>query len=266
MGIRAMHTAATGMRAQDFRIDVIANNLANVNTTGFKRQEALFQDLLYQQIRAAGTLSGPSSRVPEGVQVGLGVRVAGTARDFAQGSLEETQGELDIAILGDGFFRVTLPSGQEAYTRDGHFAYDPTTAQIVDANGNPLADGISIPAEATAVSISREGVVQVSLPDSTTLTTVGQIQLARFQNPGGLLAKGDNLYVVQDEQITGAPTLLNPGQDGAGVLQQGFLETSNVDLVDALVDMIKAQRGFETNSRVISTSDEMLQTVNNLRR
>ncbi len=266
MAIRAMHTAATGMRAQDFKLDVIANNLANVNTTAFKKQEALFSDLLYQKIREAGTLSGSAGHVPEGIQVGLGTRIAATSRDFAQGSLDETRRPLDIAIQGDGFFRVTLADGREAYTRDGHFTFDPTTTQLVDSNGNPLADGVSIPATATDVSISRQGVVQVATPGSTTLTTVGQIQLVRFQNAAGLRAIGDNLYVVGDEQITGAPTLLTPGSDGAGDLQQGFLETSNVDLVNELVDMIKAQRAFETNSRVISTADEMMQTVSNLRR
>lgn len=266
MGIRAMQTAATGMRAQDFKLDVIANNLANVNTTAYKKSEALFSDLLYQRIREAGTLSGSAGHVPEGIQVGLGTKLAATSRDFAQGSLDETQRELDIAIQGQGFFRLILANGQEAYTRDGHFVFDPTTSQLVDSNGNPLADGISIPADATDISISRQGVVQVATPGSTTLTTVGQIQLVRFQNPAALVARGDNLYVVGDEQITGAPTVLNPGQDGAGELLQGFLETSNVDLVNELVDMIKAQRAFETNSRVITTSDEMMQTVANLRR
>lgn len=266
MGVRAMYTAATGMRAQDLQIDIIANNLANVNTTAFKKQAGRFMDLLYQQIREAGTLSGSASRVPEGSQVGLGTRVAATSRDFAQGSLDETRSPLDIAIQGDGFFRLALPDGREAYTRDGHFTFDPTTSALVDSNGNLLADGISIPADATGVTISRQGVVQVSLPGSTTLTTVGQIQIVRFQNPAGLRAVGDNLYIVQDEQITGAPTIFTPGEGGAGSLQQGFLESSNVDLVNELVHMIKAQRAFEMNSNVIRTVDGMLQTVSNLAR
>lgn len=266
MGIRAMHTAATGMRAQDFKLDVIAHNLANVNTHAFKKSRALFTDLLYQQLLEPGTLAGASNRVPEGIQVGLGARVAGTSRDFSQGSLEETRRKLDIAIQGDGFFRVNLPSGQEAYTRFGHFVVDPTTSQLVDSNGNVLADGISIPADATDVSISRDGTVQVSTPLATTLTQVGQIQLVRFQNPAGLTPMGDSLFVVTSEEITGAPQLTTPGLQGAGVLQQGFLETSNVDLVNELVDMIKTQRGFEINSQMIQAANQMMETVNNLRR
>jgi len=265
--MRALGTAATGMKAMTIQIDVIANNLANINTTGFKRGRALFQDLFYQQLRQPGTTNGLGSENPSGVQVGLGVQVASTMDVFDQGDFEPTGRELDVAIRGRGFFMMTIYDdvGEGiGYTRDGNF--------FINANGDMVLGGpdgflleppVTVPTDYLTVNISPAGQVSVTTPGSVTPTEAGTIQLANFTNPEGLVKVGDNLYVRSAS--SGDPTISDPGNEGAGRLVQQFLEKSNVSPVRALTSLIQAQRAFELNSRVIETADEMLQVVNNLK-
>jgi len=265
MGLRALYTAATGMTAQSVGIDVIANNLANVNTTAFKRQQVTFEDMLYQEQKQAGA-TGSEGNIPSGLHIGLGTKVASTNRVFTQGSMEVTDRPYDVAIEGNGFFKVKLPSsigGGSGYTRAGVFSRD-QNGNLTTQGGYALEPAITIPAEATWVSIKRDGTVMTGIGDDTTGSEAGQIQLSTFINPEGLLAHGQNIFL--ESEASGSPTEQNPGEGGAGELVQGSLEASNVEVVKELVHMIESQRAFEMNSQVIQTSDEALQVVANLLR
>jgi flagellar basal-body rod protein FlgG len=258
---RSLFTGATGMRGQQLSLDVLANNLANVNTTAFKRSRVDFQDLLYQTIRAPGAVSAQGFEIPSGIQLGNGVGVAAVTKLFQQGSFIATSNSLDAAIEGDGFFQITMPDGSIAYTRDGSFKMN-RDGILVTSDGFPLEPEITIPDDAIAVTIGSDGTISVTHSDSTT-DELGQIELARFINPAGLLSSGRNLYL--ETEASGDPVLTVPGEEGAGTLRQGFLEGSNVSVVDEIVQLIITQRAFEVNSSVIRTSDEMLQTANNMR-
>lgn len=258
--IRALHTAATGMDAQQQRIDVISNNLANVNTTGFKKQRADFQDLLYQTVRAPGTTSAQGTAVPSGLQVGTGVRTAATHRTFTTGDLMNTGNQLDVAIEGAGFFQVTMPGGQIAFTRAGNFELD-QQGQMVTTDGYLLDPSIAIPPGAKTVAIGADGTVSATLDGETAPTEVGQIQLVNFVNPGGLQAIGRNFY--QATIASGDAQTGTPGQQGLGSLMQNFLEGSNVKVVEEMINLISSQRAYDINSKVIQASDEMLQTTTN---
>ena len=259
--MRALYTAASGMIAQQYNMDTISNNLANVNTTGFKGNQARFQDLVYQQIQAPGTPVG-ASLVPVGQQVGLGVKVASSEKIFTQGSLIQTSNPLDVAIEGDGFFQITMPDGTTGYTRDGGFKED-ANGSLVTANGYFLQPQITIPQNAIAVSIGQDGTVSAQVPGSSQPQTLGQIQLARFVNPAGLSPIGGNNIYTQTA-ASGPPIVTTPGLNGAGNLQGGFLENSNVQVVNEIVNMIVAQRAYEANSKAIGASDQMIATAVNL--
>lgn len=259
--IRALHTAATGMEAQQQRIDVIANNLANVNTTGFKKSRADFQDLLYQQVRAPGTAAAQGVTVPTGVQVGTGVRTVSTHRTFTAGDLLQTGNQFDLAIEGDGFFQVTLPGGEQAFTRAGNFEVDPQ-GMLVTPDGYPLDPAIVVPPGATAATVGADGTVSVTVAGENEATEVGQIQLATFINPGGLRSIGRNF--LQPTTASGQPQVNPPGLQGAGTLAQGFLEMSNVKVVEEMIGLISSQRAYEVSSKVITATDEMMQKTSNL--
>lgn len=261
--MKALSTAATGMLAQQLNVDIIANNIANQQTTAFKRRRAEFQDLLYQNIERVGaTTTAQGSTIPSGVQVGVGVQAAGVYRIATQGSLESTDNPLDLAINGDGYFRVQTPDGEEFYTRAGSFQID-QDGQLVTPEGFQVLPGINIPQEAVDVTINREGEVQVKLDGQVNPQVVGQLDLAIFPNEAGLEAIGSNFLV--ETQASGPPNVAIPGTDGFGSIEQGFLERSNVDPVKEITNLITAQRAYELNSRVIQTSDEMLNAVNGLR-
>ncbi len=254
---RALWTAAAGMAVQQTNLDVISNNLANVNTTGFKKSRAEFQDLLYQTVNAPGTASSSSTNLPSGVQIGLGAKTAAVKRMFVQGDFKNTGNSLDVIIAGDGFFKVSKPDGTQVYTRDGAFQVN-ESGNVVTNQGFLLDPPIVIPPDAKGVTIGADGTVSVQQPDNTT-AQVGTIELARFVTPGGLQSLGNNLYAPT--VASGDALLGSAGKEGFGELQQGFLETSNVEIVNELVDMITAQRAYELNSRAIRASDEMLQQV-----
>jgi flagellar basal-body rod protein FlgG len=253
--IRSLWISKTGLEAQQFNVDVISNNLANVSTNGFKRQRPIFEDLLYQVLRQPGAQSSQTTQVPTGLQVGTGVAPVTTARIFTEGNLTNTGGSLDMAIDGRGLFQVLLPNGELAYTRDGAFQLD-NQGQIVTANGFQLQPAITIPSNALSITIGLDGTVSVTQPNSATPTQIGTIQLADFINPGGLLAKGGNLF--QETASSGPPTVNDPGSNGLGSVLQGFVETSNVIVTEELVNLITAQRAYELNARAVRTSDEML--------
>jgi len=261
--IRALYTAATGMEAQQLNIDVIANNLANVNTTGFKRSRADFQDLLYQTLRVPGALSSTNTRVPTGIQVGLGTRPAAVQKLFTQGDFQQTGNDLDWVIEGDGFFQILHPNGEIAYTRAGAFKLD-DQGRIVNSDGYPLEPSITIPSDATKIIVASDGTVSVEQPGKTAPTEVGTVELAKFANPAGLNSIGRNLYLPT--LSSGDPVTSTPGRDGLGTLAQGFLEASNVNLVEEMVGMIVAQRAYEINAKAIQAADEMLQIANNVKR
>ncbi len=261
--LRALWTAATGMRAQQLHIDVIANNLANVDTVGFKRTRIDFQDLMYQTLRPPGADSTTTTKIPTGIQVGLGVRPAALEKIFLQGNFKQTGNPLDIAIEGKGFFRIQLPNGEIAYTRAGAFKLD-DQGRIVTSDGYPLDPIITIPQNAIDISIGEDGTVSVLQPGATTYTQVGQITLVDFPNPAGLRAIGRNLFKETD--TSGAPIEGTPGQDQFGTLAQGYIEASNVDVVEEMVNLIIAQRAYEANSRAIQTGDDMLRVANELKR
>ena len=256
--IRALYTAATGMEAQQLNIDVIANNLANVSTSGFKKSRADFQDLLYQTLKEPGVSATGTTQVPTGIQVGLGVRPAAVERIHLQGDFNQTTNPLDVAIEGDGLFQVTLPDGNPAYTRAGAFKLD-STGSVVTSEGDPITPQITIPQGAESINIGNDGTVSVTLAGQSAPTQVGQIQTVRFANPAGLRAEGRNLF--RETDTSGTPQLGTPGQDGLGQLSQGFLESSNVSVVEELVAMITGQRAYEINSRAITAADEMLRTA-----
>src|SRR6478752_8568166 len=245
--MRALHTAATGMMAQELNVQVISNNIANMRTTGYKRQRAEFQDLLYEQVRRVGAQSSDQGAVlPIGVELGSGVRTAGTPRVMTQGSLLPTQKTLDVAIRGEGFFRIQMPDGRTTYTRDGSFEMD-AQGRLVTAQGNLVQPGITIPQNATSVSVNSQGQVFVTLPGTNTPSQVGQIELSIFVNKAGLQSMGDNLYL--ETPASGAPQNGNPTTDGFGNLQQGYLEQANVEAVSEISDLIAAQRAYEMNAK-----------------
>ncbi len=261
--IRALWTAASGMQAQQKNIDVVANNLANVNTTGFKRSRADFQDLMYQNLKSSGAPSTNSTQVPNGIQIGLGTRLASVSKIFTTGDLTQTGNELDIAIEGDGFFQIQQPDGTTAYSRAGSFKKD-SQGRIVTPDGNPLLPEIVIPSNATKINIGSDGTVSVNQSGQTTPTTIGTIQLALFSNPSGLSSLGKNLY--QQTDASGSATTGTAGQNGLGTIAQGMVEMSNVSVAEEMVNMIVGQRAYEINSKAVQAADEMLQTANNLRR
>lgn len=261
--MRSLDIAGTGMLAQQTNVEVISNNIANMTTTGFKRRRAEFQDLLYQNLRRVGSNSSDAGTVvPSGAQVGLGVKTGAIYRINEQGNLQQTSNSLDVAIKGNGHFQVTLPSGETAYTRDGTFGLSPD-GQIVTADGYPIAPGITVPPNAHDVTINAGGEVQVKLDGQTAPQTVGTLQLATFANDAGLEAQGDNLLVAS--AASGQPSTGTPGSPGFGSVMQGFVETSNVNVVSEITNLITAQRAYEMNSRVITTSDQMQSTLTNLR-
>ncbi len=261
--MRSLDIAGTGMQAQQTNVEVISNNIANMTTTGFKRQRAEFQDLIYENLRRVGSNSSDSGTVvPSGAQVGLGVRTAAVYRISEQGNLQQTSNSLDVAIRGNGYFQVTLPSGDTAYTRDGTFGLAPD-GTIVTADGYAVQPGVTVPANAKSVTINNAGQVQVSLDGQTAPQTVGTIQLAVFPNEAGLEAQGDNLLL--QSAASGNPVTGTPTSPGFGSVMQGFVESSNVNVVSEITNLITAQRAYEMNSRVITTSDQMLSTLTNLR-
>lgn len=261
--MRALWSAASGMIAQQLNVDTIANNLANVNTAGFKRQRVDFQDLMYQTARVAGTPVAQGVELPTGIQVGLGTRAAATTKIFSQGMFQDTENALDVVIEGDGFFQVTTPSGALAYTRAGAFKTD-SKGSIVTSDGYQLEPAITLPANTNGISIGADGTVSVTVKGSTETQSIGQITIARFANPAGLSNIGHSLYAPT--AASGAAEVGTPGQDGRGGLAQGVLELSNVQVVEEMVNMITAQRAYEANSQAIKVADEMLQTANNTRR
>lgn len=261
--LRTLWIAASGMEAQALNIDVISNNLANVNTAGFKRSRADFQDLLYQTLRPAGTASSSGTEVPTGIQLGQGTRPVAVQKIFIQGDYQHTQNELDMAIEGDGFFQVVQPNGEIAYTRAGAFKLD-SEGRIVTSDGFSMEPEISVPTDTVAIAVGTDGTISVLQAGETEPVEVGTIQLARFVNPSGLMSLGRNLYLptlASGDAITGIG-----GEEGFGTLAQGYLEMSNVSVVEEMVNMIIAQRAYEVNSKAIQTADEMLQMANNVKR
>jgi flagellar basal-body rod protein FlgG len=262
--LRAMYSAASGMKAQEMNLDNIANNLANANTVGFKTRRAQFQDLMYQTVLAPGSAAGQQTIVPTGLQLGLGTRASSNEIVFTQGSPTETDNPLDMVIQGKGFFQVRMPSGELAYSRAGQFHLDKDGA-IVTSDGNALEPQITLPADSQAVVIAPDGTVTYTLPNQSAAQQAGQIQLANFQNPAGLNSLGRDLYSPTD--ASGDATVGTPGgPEGLGSLLQGYTEQSNVSIVDEFIGMIQAQRGYEANSKVITAADNMMQQVNSLQR
>ncbi len=261
--IKAMRTAASGMSAQQLNVDTIANNLANVNTTGFKRSKVEFQDVLYQNIKKAGTASAVGAQVPAGLAIGYGTRAASTPRQFTTGDLQLTGNPLDLAISGDGFFQIQYPDGTNVYTRDGAFKIS-GDGRVVNSDGFYMLPEVTIPDGATSISVGSDGVMEVMVFGQSDPVQIGQIELARFINPAGLNALGRNLFQTTSasgDAITDVPT-----QNGLGQLDQGYLEGSNVTVVDEMVNMIVAQRAYEMNAKAIQTADDMSATANNLKR
>jgi len=256
----SLWVAKTGLDAQQTRMSVIANNLANVNTTGFKKSHAVFEDLIYQNIKQAGGQTSQQTRSATGLEIGTGARLVATERDFAQGNLAQTDNALDVAINGSGFLQVLMPDGTTAYTRDGSMQLD-SEGNLVTASGYTILPGVNVPAEAQSLIIGQDGTVSVQIDGNATPQEIGTLTLADFVNPGGLEAKGENLYV--ETAASGAAQVGAPGADGLGSLRQGALESSNVNVVEELVDMIETQRAYELNSKAIETSDQMLAYVNN---
>jgi flagellar basal-body rod protein FlgG len=259
--IRSLWTSKTGLEGQQFNVDVISNNLANVSTNGFKRQRAVFEDLLYQVVRQPGAQSSQLNQVPSGLQLGTGVRPVATARVFTTGNLQQTGNQYDVAINGQGFFQVLLPDGTLAYTRDGSFQLD-NQGNLVTSSGYAVQPGITIPANTTSVTIAADGTVSAVVAGSQIATQIGTLQLANFINPGGLQARGENLYM--ETASSGAPQINQPTTNGMGSLNQFSVETSNVSVTEELVNLITAQRAFEINSRSIQSSDQMLQKLTQL--
>lgn len=259
--IKSLWIAKTGLSAQQMNMDIISNNLANVSTNGFKRQRAVFEDLLYQTVRQPGAQTSEQTRLPSGLQIGTGVRPVATERMHSQGNLEVTDNSNDVAINGQGFFQVLMPDGTQAYTRSGAFQVN-QNGQLVTASGYEIQPGITIPSNATKMTITRDGIVSVRLANQTNEVQVGQLTLHTFINDTGLESVGENLYV--ETESSGTPTENMPGLNGAGLLYQGYVETSNVNVAEELVNMIQVQRAYEINSKAISASDQMLQRLNQL--
>ena len=259
--IRSLWIAKTGMEGQQTKLDAISNNLANVGTNGYKRGGVVFEDLMYQNLRQTGAADGGQATLPTGLQVGLGSRVAASTRNFAQGGLQQSSSDFDLAIKGQGFFQITLPDGTTGYTRDGSFQLD-ANGQLVTSAGHAVVPGITIPPNAQKVTVAQDGTVSVTVPGQAQPQAVGQIQLASFINPAGLDPRGGNLYA--ESASSGAPQAGAPGANGLGSLQQGMVEGSNVNVVEELVAMIATQRAYELNSKAITTSDQMLQRLGQL--
>lgn len=259
--IRSLWIAKTGLEAQQTQLDVISNNLANVSTNGFKRSRAVFEDLLYQTLRQPGAQSSQQTQLPSGLQIGTGVRPVATVKVFTQGNLQQTGNPLDIAIQGHGFFQVLQPDGTTAYTRDGSFQVDSQGA-LVTSSGYHVQPAITIPATAQSVTIGQDGTVSVMLPGTTKTTQVGTLQLVNFANPSGLQSAGENLYL--ETASSGTANTNTPGTNGLGRLSPGYVETSNVNVVEELVSMIQTQRAYEINSKAIATSDQMLQKLSQI--
>ena len=261
--MKALYIASTGMAAQERNVEVISNNIANMRTTGYKKQRAEFQDLLYQTLRRAGSsTSDQGTMVPAGIEIGSGVKTAATPRVMSQGTVSPTEKELDIAIRGEGFFSIQMPDGTTTYTRDGSFERSPE-GEIVTVDGYTVQPGITLPDGATGVSISADGLVEAFLPGATAPTQMGQLQISRFVNKAGLESVGDNLF--RETASSGPAQTGTPNQDGMGNLMQGYLEMSNVNAVTEIADLIAAQRAYEMNARVISGADQMLQATSQLR-
>jgi flagellar basal-body rod protein FlgG len=258
---RSLYIAATGMNAQQAQMDTISNNLANVSTNGFKGSRAVFEDLLYQTIRQPGANSTQQTELPSGIQLGTGVQQVATERLYTQGNLQQTGNSKDVAINGQGFFQVQMPDGTTAYTRDGSFQTN-AQGQLVTSSGYQVLPAITIPQNATSLTIGSDGVVSVSTAGSTATTQIGSLQVATFINPTGLDAKGENLF--QETTSSGTPNVATPGLNGAGTLNQGYVEASNVNVVQELVNMIQTQRAYEINSKAVTTSDQMLQTLSQM--
>jgi flagellar basal-body rod protein FlgG len=256
--INSLWIAKTGMEAQQMQLDVISNNLANVSTNGFKRGHVVFEDLMYQNLRQVGSSTSEQSTLPTGLQIGLGVHAVATSRTFSQGSMQQTSNNLDVAIQGNGFFQVTMPDGTTGYTRDGSFQLD-NQGRVVNSSGLLVQGGVTVPATATSVSIAANGTVTAAIPGTTTPQTIGTITMSSFINPAGLEPMGQNMY--QESAASGQPTAATPGTNGMGTLMQGYVETSNVNVVQELVNMIQTQRAYEMNSKAIQTSDQMLQKL-----
>ena len=259
--INSLWISKTGMEAQQTQLDVISHNLANVSTTGYKRAQAVFEDLMYQNLRQVGSNTSDQSQLPTGLHLGLGVRTVATSRSFAQGTIQQTSNNLDVAIQGNGFFQITLPDGSNAYTRDGSFQVD-NQGQLVTAGGLVVANGVTVPANAKNISIATDGTVTATIPGTTQPQQIGNIILASFINPAGLEPLGQNLFA--ESPASGQPNTGTPGTNGIGTVTQGFLETSNVNVVQELITMIQTQRAYEMNSKAIQTSDQMLQKLGQL--
>ncbi|GAA4417487.1 flagellar basal-body rod protein FlgG [Acidovorax lacteus] len=259
--INSLWIAKTGMSAQQTQLDVISHNLANVSTTGYKRNNAVFEDLIYQNLRQVGANATEQNQLPTGLHLGLGVRTVATSRNFVQGSLQESKNSLDVAINGNGFFEVTMPDGTIGYTRDGSFQLD-AQGRMVTSNGMPVNNGITVPNGATKVMIGPDGAVTAIVPPATAPQPLGNLAMATFVNPAGLEPIGQNLF--RESAASGQPQQGTPGTNGLGFIKQGFLETSNVNVVEELVTMIQAQRAYEMNSKAIQTSDQMLAKLSQL--
>lgn len=260
--MRSLSIASTGMLAQQTNVDVISNNIANMSTTGFKRQRAEFQDLLYENIERPGGATGPETKAPSGIQIGSGVKTGGVYRIQQQGALQQTDNRYDVAVTGRGYFQIEMPSGETAYTRDGSFGIS-DQGELVTQDGYPVQPGITIPQNAVDVTISKTGEVQVTIAGDPEPQTVGNLELATFMNDAGLEAKGDNLFL--ETSASGNPNVAAPGEPGFGTLSQGFVEASNVNPVAEITALITAQRAYEMNSRVVKTADEMLATTSQMR-
>jgi flagellar basal-body rod protein FlgG len=258
---RSLYIAATGMNAQQAEMDVISNNLANVSTNGFKGSRAVFEDLMYQTLRQPGANSTQETELPSGIQVGTGVQQVATERLYTQGNLQQTGNSKDVAINGNGFFQVQMPDGTIGYTRDGSFQTN-SQGQLVTSSGYQVIPAITIPVNATSLTIGSDGVVTITQPGSTNNVTIGTLQLATFINPAGLQTNGENL--LSETASSGAPNISAPGSNGAGTLNQGYVEASNVNVVQELVNMIETQRAYEINSKAVTTSDQMLQTLSQM--
>jgi flagellar basal-body rod protein FlgG len=256
--IRSLWISKTGLEAQQTQMDVISNNLANVNTNGFKTSRAVFEDLLYQTLRQPGAQSSQQTQVPSGMQVGTGVRPVAIERLHTQGNLQQTGNSLDVAIQGAGFFQVLMPDGTTSYTRDGSFQSD-SQGQLVTSNGYVVQPAVTIPANATSVTIASDGTISVTQAGVTNPVQIGSLQLATFINPAGLESQGQNLY--SETASSGTPNTNTPGTNGTGLLNQGYVETSNVNVVAEMVNMIETQRAYEINSKAITNSDQMLQSL-----
>ncbi len=261
--VQSLYTASTGMNAMQSQIDTTANNISNVNTIGYKKSRAEFSDLMYKVMEYAGTATSDTTKSPTGIEIGLGSRVTAISKVFSEGSLKQTENNLDLAIVGKGFFKMELPDGTEVYSRNGAFKLDENGA-IVNSDGYKMLPEIVVPEDATAINIGTDGIVTVIQPGQPAATQIGQVNLTNFINPAGLHATGDNLFLETDS--SGQPTDGIPSIDGLGSIRQGFVEQSNVQLVVELTDLITGQRAYDANSKVITTSDEILQTVNNLKR